>query len=162
PDLPTVDQTLKAWSVSTPGEVAMLVKEKGDLSLPARLSIGVLEMWSGDIERAAGHFAALQSLPSDLPFGRQADNQAVVYFAIGQIQAAQNAPTEAFDSFSQALRLRGDFTASALNRANLYQGLGDSATALGVYQSAQSNPFYLPISLYNTALAQSGVGDSHG
>jgi len=160
PTLTTVDEPLSAWSISAPGQVPVIVS--GSQALPAGLIIGILELWHGDSSRAAARFSALQALPSDVPVEAQDSNQAVILFALGQAEAAQGDPAGALESFSGALRLQNDFPAAALDRASMYQGLGDNTTALSVYQAMQDNPLTQRYALYNLAVAQAGTGDTAG
>ncbi len=156
----SLDDPLQAWGVRAPGDVPVVISSKDDTVLPAGLAVGILQLVQGAADRALGQFQSLQTVSSGLPPEQQASNQAIILLMQGQAQEAQGATTDALESFSQALRLQGDFQAAALDRANVYQQMGDSKTALSVYQAMQSNPFYQRAALYNLILADQNTGDS--
>jgi tetratricopeptide (TPR) repeat protein len=141
------------WDVPAPGKASLILSETSSMELPAGLAVGLLEVSAGAVDQASGRFETLQALPSTVPIDKMSGNQAVLSFAVARAQTARGDLTAALQTYSQALKLQGDFAAAAINRGNIYVKLGDAGAALSAYDTANVSGADLAVSLYNQTLA---------
>lgn len=160
--LPTVDSTPTPWDIPSPGSIPLYVSEADGMTLPAGLAIGLLETSAGSSEQAAQRFQALQALPTTIPIDKIGSNQAILFFAIARTQTARGDLTGALQSYSQALKLQGDFPSAAINRGNVYLALGDATAAFGAFDAIEAGGPDGAVALYDQVLAHKMIGDLDG
>ncbi len=159
PLLAQIEARAEAWQLPTPAAFPLIVQVEGDEAFVAGMTLGFLELLQGTAEPAQARAQALAALLPDLPRQTAAYNEAVLDFLQALAAEQQGDPIAALEAYSQAIRLRSDFTAALINRANIYLQAGDTAAALEGYNKALAVDPEQVAALYNRALAYRAQGN---
>ena len=158
PAMVGLEGDLEAWWALTPGDVAILVEPAGDLTFPAEIASGVLELQRGESDNAANRIRDLQIGNANKSILITDARQAVIQLMLGAAEAQNGQTIEALQRASQAIRLRNNSWMAHLNRGSVYLQLGDATSALSEIDIAQVLvPEYWP-ALYNRVLASEQLG----
>ncbi len=159
PPLAQIETRAEPWSLPVPATFPLIARTERDETFVAGTAVGFLELLYGASEPARARLQALAALLPDLPRQAAAYNEAILDFALALISDQQGDAIAALEAYSQAIRLRDDFTAARTNRSNIYLQAGDASAALEGYNSVLASDTELAAALYNRALAYRALGD---
>jgi tetratricopeptide (TPR) repeat protein len=153
PPLSALDQIPEPLIIPAPGAQPLFESTDSDMSFTALLSVGLLEVSAGYPDAASFHFQQLQTLPIEIPFDLQQNNQEITLFALAIEQASRGNNAEALRLYSQALRGGDKFIAALMNRGSAYLLLGDSQAALSAFTTSEVIAAYPVPAMYGQTLA---------